>query len=650
MNILVPDNWLRDFLKTKATPRQIAESFSLCGPSVERIEKYQDTWLYHIEVTTNRVDSASIYGIAREASAILPRFKLQAKLTPLKTGHLNFAKDVSYLEAKVDSLLCPRFSAVLIRKIKIKDSPNWMKERLESVGVRPINNVVDISNYIMHEIGQPVHTFDYDKIKGAKMVLRESIKGEKIRTLDEKEHALPGGDIVIEDGGGNLIDLAGIMGGQNSAVDENTKNVLLFVQTYSPVNIRRTSMSLAHRTEAAVLFEKGLDTELVALGISRGISLFKDLADCAPAKEILDIYPAPFKAKPIRLDYTTLSQRLGIKLSKAEVSKTLTALGFETRWQGNSLAVWVPSFRVGDIEIPEDIFEEIARIYGYHNFPSVLMGGVIPEPLKSPPFPFEEKVKTILSGWGGVETYTLSLVSRGWVEEGALKLKNPLGVKSEYLRTSLLHSLVAAANENSGQKEAFHFFEIANIYLPGKGELPEEKMILAGIFANEDFKKAKGGVEALLESLNIKFEFKQEDSKNFLAGRRLEIYSASTYLGEIGELENRNDIYYEFGVEALRKTSRSFGTYKPIAKYPPQIEDITLALPERTRLGEVINFAVGVSNLISKVELVDSFEDSYTFRVWYQHPRKTLTDGEVKTIREKIIGELKNKFGTIFKG
>src|SRR5260221_832711 len=220
MDIIISDNWLRDFLKTKATVDVIAKDLSLCGPSIERVIKNKKDTTYLIEVTTNRVDMASIYGIAREANAILPRFGIASNLLPLQfKSKQKFSKKVNYLNALVDENLCARFTAIKISKVKVVPSPTWMQERLMAVGVRPINNIVDISNYIMHELGQPVHTFDYDKIHGAKMVLRESKKNEKITTLDGKDHDLPGGDIVIADGSGKLIDLAGIMGGANSAID-----------------------------------------------------------------------------------------------------------------------------------------------------------------------------------------------------------------------------------------------------------------------------------------------------------------------------------------------------------------------------------------------------------------------------------------------
>ncbi|MGB6882005.1 MAG: phenylalanine--tRNA ligase beta subunit-related protein, partial [Microgenomates group bacterium] len=381
MDILISDNWLRDFVKTDATAKKIAECLSLSGPSVDKTEKKAKDTIYHIEVTTNRVDSASVYGIAREAAAILPRFNIKARFLPLRVkANQKFTKNVKYLDVKIDHKLCPRFTAILIKNVKTKPSPDYIKKRLMAVGERPINNIVDISNYIMHEIGQPVHTFDYDKIAGAKMILRASKKGEKITTLDGITHELPGGDIVIEDGDGRLIDLAGIMGGKNTAIDRNTKNVLLFVQTYNPVNIRKTYISLGQRTEAAALFEKDLDPELVSLAMRRGIDLFIKLTGGKPKKEVLDIYPKPYKAKALKTTLDFIKDRLGVDLSKQEISKILCSLDFEINWKGKELEVLIPSFRAKDISLPEDIIEEVARIYGYHNLPSTLMTGVIPDP------------------------------------------------------------------------------------------------------------------------------------------------------------------------------------------------------------------------------------------------------------------------------
>jgi phenylalanyl-tRNA synthetase beta chain len=649
MDIIISNNWLKDYLKTTASPKAIAQNLSLSGPSVDKIEKKGNDFLYHIEITTNRVDTASIYGVAREAAAILPRFNMQAKFLPLRTkSKQSFSRKVKYLDVKIDAKLCPRFAAVLIKDIKIKPSPGHIKKRLMAVGVRPINNIVDISNYIMHEIGQPVHTFDYDKIRGSKMILRASKKGEKLTTLDGKTHKLPGGDIVIEDGDGRLIDLAGIMGGQNSAVDSKTKNVLLFVQTYNPINIRKTYMSLAQRTEAAVLFEKGLDTELVSLGIKRGIDLFTELTGGKPENKILDVYPKPYKARKVTATLAFIEEGLGIELSKSEITKYLSLLGFETSWKGNTLETLVPSFRARDIFLAEDLLEEIARLYGYHNLPSTLMTGAIPDSLPNAPFRFEDNIKNLLSGWGGIETYTLSMVPENSVEKGALKLRNPLGKGSSFMRTSLMPSLIKVVKTNTGEKEPFHLFEIANVYLPRKNMLPNEKMMLAGIFANTSYRKAKGIIEALLGKLNAKVRFVAEDGKGFSASKRNTIKSNNIKIGQLGILEE-GYVYYDFDISLLKDISQAIAPYTQIPKYPAQIEDMTLILPPKTKVGDVVTFVKSSHKNLVKVELVNIYKDTHTFRFWYQHPEKTLNNKDVETIRDKVVSGLKEKFGARIK-
>ncbi len=649
MDIIISNNWLKDYLKTTATPNKIAESLSLSGPSVEKIVKKNNDYLYHIEITTNRVDTASVYGIAREAAAILPRFNVQAKLLPLRTkSKQSLSRKVNYLNVKVDSKLCSRFAAVLIKDVKIKPSPEYIKKRLRAVGERPINNIVDISNYIMHEIGQPVHTFDYDKIIGSKMILRESKQGEKLTTLDGKTHKLPGGDIVIEDGDKRLIDLAGIMGGKNSAVDSKTKNVLLFVQTYNPANIRKTYMNLAQRTEAAILFEKGLDTELVGVGIRRGIDLFVELTKGKPESKILDIYAKPYKAKKVTASLSFFEQRLGIALPKSEISKYLSLLGFEVAWKGNKLEALVPSFRAEDISLAEDLLEEVARLYGYHNLPSTLMTGTLPEPLADTSFDIEDNIKNLLSGWGGVETYTLSMVSEKDAGKKALKLRNPLGKNSSFMKTSLQPSLVKAIKSNTGEKEPYHIFEIANIYLPRKNMLPDEKMILAGIFANTKYRKAKGIVEALLNNINAEIKFVVIDGKGFSASKRSVIKSKNSTIGQFGILEN-GLIYYEFDINLLKNACLPVSPYIPIPKYPAQIEDMTLILPSKTKVGDIITSLKSSHPNLVRAELASVYKDTHTFRFWYQDPEKTLNNKDVEIIREKVVSNLKEKFGARIK-
>ncbi len=650
MDILIQDAWLREFLKTDATNKEIAKYLSLCGPSIEKTIKTEYGDVYAVEVTTNRMDTACIYGIAREALAILPRFKKKAVLKLQNTNsNYKFVSKVSYLKTDIDPKLCPRFTAVLIKNVKLAESPQVVKERLTASNIRPINNVVDISNYIMLELGQPVHTFDYDKIQNHLMVLRESQREERITTLDNATYTLPGGDIVIEDASEKLIDLCGIMGGKSSAVDENSKNILLFVQNYNPAKIRKTSMILAKRSQASSLFEKGIDSEQVKIAILRAVNMFIKLTKGTPEKEILDIYPSPYKKNVIKLNLEQIVSKLGIDISKNDISNILFPLGFKSSWQQNLLKVEVPSLRAGDINIPEDIIEEIARIYGYHNLPSEIMTGKIPDKPNESGFAFEDRVKDILKGYGGCEIYTLSLVSKENTQENSLELKNPLGEEYKYLRTSLIYSLKEAAKDNLKGDAPFHLFEIANVYIPKSEDLPDEKMTLAGVFANTDFRKAKGIVESLLSELNINADFIQEELKAFIPGQRISIKVDAKDIGQFGNLEGGDFIYYEFDIQTLYKLSKNIKKYVPISLYPPQIEDITLTFPEKTKIGEVVKQIRKTDKLIDLVELKDTYKDSFTFRICYRDPNKNLTDEEVCKIRIKIIGSVKSKFGGVIK-
>ncbi len=647
MDILIPDSWLKKFLDTKASPAEIARYLSLCGPSIERTKVTQDgDHVYSVEVTTNRTDSASVLGIAREASAILPRFGISAKLKNHKSQITNykFSKSVKYLDAAVDRNLCPRFTAVLIKNVTIKESPKEIKSLLEKVGVRPINNIVDVSNCIMHELGQPVHTFDYDKIQNGKMTLRESNKGEKVTTLDGKTFTLAGGDIVIEDGSKKLIDLCGIMGGENSAINATTKNVLLFVQNYNQHKIRETSMRLAQRSEAAVLFEKGIDTELVEPAILRGIEMIQKLSGGVSEKQILDIYSKPYKEKRVTTALEKLEQIIGIKLSKDDITKYLVSLEFRVTWNKDKITVSVPSFRANDVDIPEDIAEEVARIYGYHNLPTILMSGELPKPLQNSDFQFENDLKQIIKSLGGMEIYSLSLVTKEMAGEKALRLDNPLGSDSEYLRTTLMSSLINATNGNSQEKGYIHFFEIANIYIPMKNGLPEERLILGGIIKNGEYRESKGVPESILDQLGISYESEVVEGNGYLPGQKIVIRSNKMVIGEYGNLEN-GMFGYEFALQKLINAKINSKKYQEPAKFPPQVEDITFTLPEKIRVGEIVNSIKLVNQTIRKVELGDIFQNNYTFNIEYQDPNKTLTDSEVEKIRKEIITSVKNKFG-----
>ncbi len=683
MNILIPHSWLKEYLETNASPTKIADCLSLCGPSVERINKQRSDSIYDIEITTNRVDAMSVAGIAREAATILPQFRIAAKFKNNPYAIKNKKLKVISQDKKLkvifkDKSLCPRFTAVVLKNITIKDSPKIIQDRLTMVGSRPLNNIVDVSNYLMHELGQPVHIFDYDKIGQKTMILRESKRGEKIITLDGKEHRLPGGDIIIEDGEGKIIDLCGIMGGQNSSVDKNTKNILLFIQNYEPIHIRKTSMKLAHRTQAATLFEKSVDPELVMPTLIKGIRLIKQVANGQVASNIIDIYPNPPKQKLVQISLQLIEQRLGVKLTLNKIIKILESLGFRATINKQHLTIKVPSWRAKDVDIPEDIVEEVARIYGYQNLPSVL------PPLHQQPvkpkttFEWEEKVKDLLKNWGTTEVYTYSMQSEdqlanfGLKLEDHLKIKNPLSSEWIYMRINLIPSILSVIKENLGREEEIKIFELANIYIPQKNDLPMERSVLNIAFTKENndeklFYKVKGICEALFSELGIKQinyqEFSKDNSRSeFVSGKTTTIYHSAKnqeqsigYLGEIS-----NNILTKFGINQkvivaeidfsqLANLATNKKTYHSIPKYPAVIEDLSFIVPFKTPVAKLIDKIKKTNILIDRVELKNIYKDVRTFRIYYQDKSKPLTAEEISQLRKDIVNNLQ-KIGAKLKG
>lgn len=675
MNILISHDWLKEYLATSASPQKIAECLSLCGASVESLNPQGSDWVYDIEVTTNRVDMMSVVGIARELAAILPQFGISAKLKKdqyspkLQVPTPKFqAGKLSPLTVTIkDKALCPRFTAILLDTVAINQSPNKIKHRLKRSGIRPLNNVVDISNYLMREMGQPVHTFDYDRIKNHTMVMRKSNRGEIITTLDGKTHPLPGKDIVIEDGAKRLIDLCGIMGAQNSAIDSNTKRVLLFVQTYNPKYIRQTSMKLAHRTEAAQLFEKATDPELVMPTILYGSELMKKYAGAQVASKIYDIYPEPLQKKSLKVSLQFIEERLGVSLQPIKVSKILESLGFKVTFklQTKSYQLIIPSWRTTDIDSGEDIVEEVARIYGYHNLPSNLPDGKLPRVPENQPFFWEEQVKQALKFWGYIETYTYSLQSEQLLKKFSLdpaqhlQLKNPLSKDWTLLRTSLLPSLLEVVTQNP-QSDQLRLFELSKVYLPQKQGLPYEVQRLSSV-GYDSFLQTKGLAEQLFRECNLEVSFEPHSQIAQLDPHQSAVIKAARndlILGFIGTLYQplarrfglKNPItILDLNFDKLVQLATRGRAYKPLAKYPPVIEALTFANLPRILSTEIIRHIREVSTLVASVKVVDVYEDRLSFEIIYQSKKKSLSDKRVSKIRQAIVKKLE-KLGLTLHG
>ncbi|EKD85750.1 MAG: hypothetical protein ACD_37C00635G0004 [uncultured bacterium] len=643
MNIKIVDSWLREYLDTKASAQDIARELSLTSVSVERVERVNDEQVYDIEITTNRPDLMSVIGIAKEASVALFEQETPAKYHTPKLPNAPQA-DISFpIEILNDSKLVNRIMAVVM-EVEIGDSPKYIKDRLEASDIRSLNNVIDVTNYVMREIGHPCHVFDFDLLNTKKMVIRESKPGEVLTTLDGRQYRLTGGDIVADDGKGEIIDLLGVMGTANSVVQKNTKRILFFLDNNNPRYIRQTSMSLGIRTEAAIINEKGVDPELMEQAFKRGVELYQKIAGGKIVSKTVDIYPNKVKTHLIKVHANKINGVVGVEIPLAKSTQILEGLGFKVKKIKDMLEIEVPTIRINDVINQEDIIEEIARVYGYHKIPSQIPtfsnNKTVPYANQ---FYFEEKVKNALKYWGYTEVYTYSLVSEDLYEgpiEKAVKVKNPLNEDSVYLRNTIVPSLLQVI-ENNKSKETIKIFELANTYHKKEKNLPEETLKLSGAIKNQNvsFFEAKGLIEQLFEDLGIKnYKFKQR--KESLGA---EVLIENANIGYIEILDN-STLDFELDFEIILKNSNLKKIYKPLAKFPPVIEDLTLVLDDAINTEDVLSEIKLQSFLILDVNLKDKYKNSRTFHITYQAQDKNLTNQEVAEIKERIIAAVIEKF------
>ncbi len=652
MDIKILDSALREHLETKAKPFDIARALSLTSASVEKIEKFKKDYLYHIEVTTNRIDMASIIGIAREAAAILPQFGFPAHvIARSETTRQSLPKikpsEKQTIEIQSNDKLVNRICAVIM-EVTQKESPDYIKDLLEAAGIRCLNNLIDVTNYVILEIGHPTHVFDYDRLLSKKLIIRESKKGEKIITLDNKEQTLLGGDIVADNGKGEIIDLLGIMGTLNSVVTDETKRILFFINNNDPVRIRKTSMSLGIRTDAASLNEKNVDPELAIQALYRGIELYQKTADAKIVSEIINIYPKKWRPKTITVSVEKINQVIGVNISLKVAALMLERLDFKVKLNTNTIAVTIPSYRDSDMNIAEDVIEEIARMYGYHN-----IKGKLP-PLNSitshryiNKFFWENRAKEALKYWGFTEVYTYSMVSKNIITgpiENALTLKNPFDEEHIYMRNTLINSHLEIVNENKS-REKIKIFEMANVYHKKNKDLPDEIQTLAGVVKdkNVNFYTVKGYVEQLTINLgidNLRFETYK--------GTGADMYLGKKYLGRISVL-TENLIVFELNFAILVENATLKKTYSPLSKFPQVNEDLAIIAPTNISTGAIIDTIKNQNPLIKEVSLLDKYQDTRTYHVIYQSYKKNLTSEEVGDIRQKILKTLKEKFNARLK-
>lgn len=648
--MLVPLSWLKEYVDIKMPFPKLAERLSEVGLTIEVWHEQDGDIIFDPEITPNRPDWMSVYGIAREVAAITG-----AKLKD-PTPKLEIKKPKTPLEIKVKPNfdLVPRKTSVIIRNVKVKPSPEWLQKRIKQIGLHPINNLVDITNYVLWIYGSLLHVFDYDKIRGHQMIIEQSKGGEDFRSLDNLDYKLPSNAIIIKDVG-RVIDLLPIKGGENTAVSVQTKNVLFHSVVVDPVVTRRTSQYLGLRSDSSAIAERGLDPNGTVKALTHALSLILDLAGGEVASEISDLKASEFKPWTINMDHDHLEKVLGIKIDKKTVVETFERLGLAV--SGN-YTVTVPTFR-NDLHIEEDLIEEVGRIYGYNNFPKTLPASAVPTtPVAyKKDYDFEYQVKQTLKGAGYSEIYTYSLVSEDQLIKLAidpfktLRVDNPISRDYEYLRPHLLGNLIEALKLNRANFDNIKLFELGKGYHGETIDKVDEQFWISTILSGEKLFEAKGDIENLLRSLGIKYQIMPFEKPNPLLhpGRAGQIVVGKEIVGNIGEIHPT--ILSLFGLKGhvtcwaihhdlIEKVVNPEKTYQPVPKYPAVVEDLSLIIPGKVLYGDVVVAIKNSSHLISSVDLLDAHEESTTLRITYLDKTKNLTDKEVALLREKITKRL----------
>jgi len=659
------------------------------------LRDYLGDSVLELDLTNDMAYCTNMAGVGREVAALLGVDYHEPPTQVLAEGE-KIAGQV--LVEIADPQLCKRYSAALIKGVSIGESPFWMQQRLVRSSVRPINVIVDITNYVMLELGQPLHAFDYHKLRPkpeggpAAIIVRRALPGEKISTLDGVERDLTEEMLLITDGGGPVA-IAGVMGGMESEVTDDTRDILLEAANFDNISIRKTSQTLKLSSEAAVRFGKGIDPELTTVALRRACELMRTLAGGEVAQGFADVYPGFAPLRTIQFKPTEVERLAGISLSTEEIIDLLERLGFECAQateQDGPLSVTIPSHRL-DVSVPADLVEEVARMYGYDRIPVTLMEDELPPQRVNWELEIEERVRDVLAGCGLSEiiNYPLTnLESIAKLSPGAeppdanayIRIANPLTNDREYMRQTMMNMMLETVWANLRFADRVALFEIGRVYLPVSGEnLPEEprrlcismtgpraeSSWLGGDADLAGFFDLKGVVETLLERLNVEnVSFEPTQHPTFHPGRVARLLAGDVELGLLGELHPTvRDAFdlpanpvclLELDMEALTEAAHKVEFMKPISRYPAVRQDLAIIVDEGTpgaKVEEAIRSAGGkllVDVLLFDVykgEQVPEGKKSLAYSLTYQSLEGTLTDKQVAKLQGRILKKLKRQIG-----
>src|SRR5882672_2569718 len=688
-------NWLKDFVDVTASAEELASRLALSGTNIGGVEKNILGGVIDAEVTSNRPDCLGVYGIAREVSAI---YKLPLKAVVPKPVESTAAKANDALRVKIEAPeLCGRFTARVIRGVKIQPSPVWMRERLEAAAVASISNVVDVSNYVMLELGHPLHTFDYDLVREHSIAVRRSKLGEKVKTLDGIERAIPPDTCMISDGDGSrLIGIGGIMGGAETEISFSTKNVLIECAWFEPIAVRRAARALKLHTEASTRFGRGADPEMAEVASRRAAELILRLAGGELLSGVVDVYPGKRAAKKVTVTRAEILRVMGADVPDKEVERILSALGFapvrvdQNRGQaGALLAAWEctqPSWRA-EVEREIDLIEEIARVYGLDKFPARLPAAR-QGAARLPQYEAETRLRERLIGLGYLEILTIPHVAE---ERDAIfrpenvapaRLSNPLSEEANVLRSTGIVTMAAALewNLNHGQRNA-RLFEIGRRYALNETNAVETPVLAIGATGEVRpqglydgardylFADLKGDLDAIGElSGGVQWQDGGPDWLN--AAKRGRVFLKENELGSAGLLAKRVAEKYKFRQDVFLAEivlgpfycsyygAKNARRYEPLPRFPAVERDFSFLLAEGVRFADVTRViqSLGIAEIVS-VEAADLFRGknvpagkySLMVRVVFQSREATLTDAQLTDFSARIVAALEKHLGAVLR-
>jgi phenylalanyl-tRNA synthetase beta chain len=631
-----------------------------------------DDVIFDMEVTTNRSDSMNIVGLAREAGAALEQ-EFEWNPQPLTTSHQSLSLSVQVDEPD----LCPRYMAVVVDGIKVGPSPLWMQQKLLLAGYKPINNIVDITNYILHEYGQPMHAFDYEKLNGGEIVVRRAKDGEKFLALDDIEYELTDKNLVIADAEKSVA-VAGVMGGKDSGTWDGTTKIVFEAATFDSVSVRKTARQLNLYSQSQTMFEKGLSSEAPAAALARAVELTLEIAGGSVASAVQDMRAKEYE--PLHFSFNPEKARalIGVDISDDQMINILKRLGFVLKKEGEVYDVIVPYWRDHDIEAEVDFTEEIARMYGYHNIPAILPDQAPPTIAGDEDLAWEIWIKRSLAAMGYAEFYGYSFVSENDLTRydldpsEAMAIHNPLSSDLTHMRTSLMPSVLKDIEFNQGQRSDGRVFELQRAYLPQDGDLPSERTnLVIAHFGVQDieltFQKLKGILEYVAKNSDLKIEFIREmENVRWHPTRSASVKLNGQHVGMIGQVAqeyqeafgiDRAVIAADLDIEDAIAQMNIKRVYKSIPEFPAVHRDIAVVVDEKTEYLQVSDAIKKQSPLIESIELVEVYrgtgiddgKKSVTISITLRALDKTLSSDQVDEVMNVVGKVLQDGFDGILR-